>query len=153
MKTKIKVNKIEKELCSLTLNEIYKIIVNTVINRNVSKYYLESFVYKIFCKHAMFFNNTEDFKEIAKAGGFNGVSYKSNVLRACSMHDKFIDKHQEFKEISNECFELIDSSNKSKTIADLSSMKKEIIENVSQKIMFFSDDKIRELILNINNGN
>ena len=69
------------------------------------------------------------------------------------MHDKFIDKHQEFKEISNECFELIDSSNKSKTIADLSSMKKEILENVSQKLMFFSDDKIRELILNINNGN
>ena len=146
-------NKIEKTMCSLALNEIYKITVNTVVNRDVSKYYLESFVYKIFCKHAMFFGHKEDYKEIAKTGGFTGLNYKSHVLRACSMHDKFVKKHQEFKEISSECFELIDSSNKAQRIADLTFMKKEIIESVRDKIKFFSDEEIRELILNINNGN
>tara|TARA_B110001452_G_scaffold141277_1_gene117466 strand:- start:185 stop:652 length:468 start_codon:yes stop_codon:yes gene_type:complete len=152
-KTKINKNKIEKIIRSISINEIYKIIVNTVVNRDVSKYYLDSFVYKIFCKHALFFASKEDYKEIAQTGGFTGLNYKSHVLRACSVHDRFVKNHQEFKEISNECFELIDSSNKAQRIEDLSFMKKEIIESVRDKIKFFSDEEIRELILNINNGN
>lgn len=145
-------DEIEKQLCSLTLSEIYKIVVGIIKKSGASKYYLESFVYKIFCKHALFFND-KNYKNIAKVGGFNGVSYKQSVLRACTLHDKFSINHQEFREISKECFDAIQYSNKVKTIADISNMKKEVISNITNKIMFFSDEDIKNLILNISNGN
>ena len=136
----------------LSIKEIYKIVVDVIISKEVSKYYLESFVYKIYCKHALFFND-EKFKAIAKVGGFNGVTYKQSVLRACLFHDKFLINHQNFREISMECFDKIKSSNKVKTIEDISNMKKEVISNITNKIMFFSDNEIKNLILNISNGN
>ena len=136
----------------LSIKEIYKIVVDVVLSKEVSKYYLESFVYKIYCKHALFFND-EKFKAIAKVGGFNGVTYKQSVLRACLFHDKFLINHQNFREISMECFDKIKSSNKVKTIGDISKMKKEVISNITNKIMFFSDEDIKKLVLNIENGN
>ena len=136
----------------LSIKEIYKIVVDVVLSKEVSKYYLESFVYKIYCKHALFFND-EKFKAIAKVGGFNGVTYKQSVLRACLFHDKFLINHQNFREISMECFDEIKSSNKVKTIGDISKMKKEVISNITNKIMFFSDEDIKNLVLNIENGN
>jgi len=136
----------------LSIKEIYKIVVDVVLSKEVSKYYLESFVYKIYCKHALFFND-EKFKAIAKVGGFNGVTYKQSVLRACLFHDKFLINHQNFREISMECFDKIKSSNKVKTIGDISKMKKEVISNITNKIMFFSDEDIKNLVLNIENGN
>ena len=136
----------------LSIKEIYKIVVDVVLSKEVSKYYLESFVYKIYCKHALFFND-EKFKAIAKVGGFNGVTYKQSVLRACLFHDKFLINHQNFREISMECFDAIKSSNKVKTIGDISKMKKEVISNITNKIMFFSDEDIKNLVLNIENGN
>ena len=136
----------------LTIDEIYKIVVGIIKKRGVSRYYLESFVYKIYCKHALFFND-KNYKNIAKVGGFKGINYKSHVLRACSVHDRFVKNHQEFREISEECFDAIQYSKKVKTIADISNMKKEVISNITNKIMFFSDNEIKNLILNISNGN
>ena len=52
-----------------------------------------------------------------------------------------------------ECFDKIKSSNKVKTIGDISKMKKEVISNITNKIMFFSDEDIKNLVLNIENGN
>ena len=105
---------IEKELKTkqIPLTEIYNTVVDVVIyGFNISEYYKNSFVYKIYCKLAVFYTKKSK-KQIATIGGFRGKNFEMSVDRAIKKYNKFYQNDKLFKKVAKVCkVKLHDSNN------------------------------------------
>ena len=132
----------------ISLKEIHN-TVKYVVDKEfiVSSYYRDSFIYKIYCKLAVLFTPNNK-KEIAEAGGFKGEKHLDSVNRAIAKYDLFYVHDVMFPEVAKACKSRLHDSN---SIED--SYRDLLIEQVNEKIVNYTDDKLQELLTNIENGN
>lgn len=132
----------------ISLKEIHN-TVRYVVDKDfvVSTYYRDSFIYKIYCKLAVLFTPNNK-KEIAQVGGFKGEKHIDSVNRAIAKYDLFYVHDLVFPEIAKACKGRLHDSN---SIED--SYRDLLIEQVNEKIVNYTDDKLQELLTTIENGN
>jgi hypothetical protein len=148
METKLKKVNNKLKTKKISLKEIHN-TVKYVIDKDfvVSTYYRDSFVYKIYCKLAVLFTPNNK-KEIAQAGDFKGEKHIDSVNRAIAKYDLFYVHDLMFSEIAKACkVRLHDSNSIEESYRDL------LIEQLNEKIINYTDDKLQELLTTIENGN
>jgi hypothetical protein len=132
----------------ISLKEIHNTVMY-VVDKDfvVSTYYRDSFIYKIYCKLAVLFTPNNKI-QIANIGGFKGEKHILSVNRAVAKYDLFYTHDLVFSEIAKACKGRLHDSN---SIED--SYRDLLIEQVNEKIINYTDDKLQELLTTIlNNG-
>ena len=86
-------------------------------------------------------------KEIAAAGGFKGEKHLDSVNRAIAKYDLFYVHDVMFPEVAKACKSRLHDSN---SIED--SYRDLLIDQVNEKIVNYTDDKLQELLTNIKNN-
>lgn len=131
----------------ISLKEIHNTVIYIIDNDFVvSTYYRDSFIYKIYCTLAVLFTPNNK-KQIANVGGFKGEKHLESVNRAVAKYDLFYKHDLTFSEIAKACKERLHDIN---SIED--SYRDLLIEQVNQKIVNYTDDKLQELLTTIENN-
>lgn len=134
---------IEKELKTkqIPLSEIYNTVVDVVIyGFNISQYYKNSFVYKIYCKLAVSYTK-EPKKRIAEIGGFRGKRYEMSVDRAINKYNQFYQNDKLFEKVTKVCKARLHDSN---NIED--TYREKLLDEIQNKCEKVTDDKLQEVL-------
>ena len=125
----------------ITSTEIYKTVVNVVVYEfNISEYYKNSFVYKIYCKLANSYLRIPK-KHIAIDGGFRGINHEASVDRAINKYNEYYQNNKLFKEIAEACKNRLDDSNNV-----LESYREKLIDEIVGQCNNSTDDKLQEVL-------
>ena len=88
---------------NVSLTKIYNTVIDVVVyGFNISEYYKNSFVYKIYCKLATLHTN-EPKKQIAIIGGFTGKKHELSVDKAIEKYNLFYQNDKLFEKVSKAC--------------------------------------------------
>tara|TARA_R110001583_G_scaffold12606_7_gene55751 strand:- start:10042 stop:10488 length:447 start_codon:yes stop_codon:yes gene_type:complete len=145
-KTKKVKNKLKnKQVGLMEIHHTVKYVVTK--DFDVSNYYINSFIYKIYCKLSVLFTAYNK-REIAKVGGFKGEQPLESVNRAIAKYDLFYLHDNMFQEIAKACkVRLHDSNGIEDSYRDL------LIEQLNSRFFKYTDNQLQELLTTIENGN
>ena len=148
MNASIKKEKNNLKKKQVGLIEIHNTVIYVVTKDfNISNYYIESFIYKIYCKLSVLFTAYNK-RDIADVGGFTGEKHLDSVNRAIAKYDLFYVHDPVFQEIAKACkVRLHDSNGIEDSYRDL------LIEQINSKILNYTDNQIQELLTTIEHGN
>ena len=95
---------------NVSLTKIYNTVIDVVVyGFNISEYYKNSFVYKIYCKLATLHTN-EPKKQIAIIGGFTGKKYELSVDKAIEKYNLFYQNDKLFEKVSKACISKLEET-------------------------------------------
>ena len=95
---------------NISLTKIYNTVIDVVVyGFNISEYYKNSFVYKIYCKLATLHTN-EPKKQIAIIGGFTGKKHELSVDKAIEKYNLFYQNDKLFEKVSKACISKLEES-------------------------------------------
>ena len=95
---------------NVSLTKIYNTVIDVVVyGFNISEYYKNSFVYKIYCKLATLHTN-EPKKQIAIIGGFKGKKHELSVDKAIEKYNLFYQNDKLFEKVSKACISKLEES-------------------------------------------
>ena len=95
---------------NVSLTKIYNTVIDVVVyGFNISEYYKNSFVYKIYCKLATLHTN-EPKKQIAIIGGFTGKKHELSVDKAIEKYNLFYQNDKLFEKVSKACISKLEET-------------------------------------------